>query len=334
MEKFSTYQRRRKLYEMLPLETPLSVHVCPSTYCNFKCHYCVHSVSNESFLENGIKKQFMDIELFETLIEQLKQFPGKLKLLNFAYLGEPLLNKNIGEMVRIAKEADVAERVEIVTNASMLTKELSEKLVESGLDRLRISIQGISEKEYIDISKYKIEYKKLLDEIKYLYEISRNTNTKIYIKTVDAVLDTEEKKNQFAELFGEICDNLNIESLIPITDKCDISNLKTEFKTGYFGNVVRETRICSEVFYTMVVLPDGGVIPCCTMGKAPAQFGNIRDKSITNIWKCDELNELRKKMLNCGYKSFENCKGCGVPMYQTSEEDYLDQYAEELRKKY
>lgn len=334
MKKFSTYQKRRKLYEMLPLETPLSVHVCPSTYCNFKCHYCVHSVSNESFLENGIKKQFMDMKVFETLIEQLKGFQQKLKLLNFAYLGEPLLNEHIGEMVKMAKEADVAERVEIVTNASMLTRDLSRKLVDAGLNRLRISIQGISEKEYFDISRYRIQYEKLLDEIRYIYEISRNTDTKIYIKTVDAVLDTEEKKDQFAEMFGGICDNLNIESLIPITDKCDISDLKTEFNTGYFGNGVQETAICSEVFYTMVVLPDGGVIPCCTMGKAPVQFENICKKSITDIWNSEELNGLRKKMLTCGYKSFETCKGCGVPLYQTSKEDYLDQFAEELLKKY
>lgn len=273
------------------------------------------------------------MEVFSTLVEQMKRFSQKLKLVNFAYLGEPLLNNNISKMVKMVKEADVAERVEIVTNASALTEDLSKELVESGLDRLRISIQGIDQKQYLDISQYKIDYKRFIYEIEYIYKLSRNTDTKIYIKTVDAVLDTEDKKRKFIDMFKNICDNLNIESLIPITDKCDISDLKTEFHAGFFGNAIQETEICSEVFYTMVVLPDGHVIPCCTMGKAPVKY-HIYDTELIDIWEGKELNEMRIKMLQKGYKSFESCKGCGVPMYQTSSEDYLDQYACMLLRKY
>lgn len=333
-KKFTTYQKRKKLAEMLPLETPLSIHVCPSTYCNFKCHYCIHSVSEGDFLDNGFKKQFMSMEVFEKLMKQLKGFPGKLKLLNFAYLGEPLLNANIAEMVKMAKQYDIAESVEIVSNASMLTHELSEKLVEGGLSRLRISIQGITEKEYEDISKYKIQYERLLNEVKYLYEISRNTCTKIYIKAVDAVLDSEEKKKQFIESWGTVCDNLNIESLVPLTNKCDISDMKQEFEIGYFGNRIYETKICSQVFYTMILLPNGVVIPCCTMGKPPEFLGNIQDTNISDIWKSKKLHKLRERMLQEGYKSFKSCNGCGIPVFSTAQEDYLDLYAEELIKKY
>lgn len=333
-QQFTTYLKRTKLGEMLPLETPLSIHVCPSTHCNFKCHYCVHSVSDSHFLDNGLKKEFMDMEIFAVLAEQIKGFPAKLKLLNFAYLGEPLLHKDIASMVKMAKENDIAERIEIVTNASMLTHTLSEELVEGGLSRLRVSIQGIEESDYQDISKYTINYKKLLNEITYLYNLSRDTDTQIYIKAVDAVLDSAEKREAFAKMFGGICDNLNIESLVPITDKCDLSDMKQEFGTGYFGNQIKETKICSEIFYTMVVLPNGDVIPCCTMGKPPVVLGNVLDKSITDIWKGKELRTLRKTVLQEGYASYVSCAGCGVPLYQTAEEDYLDSYAQELIKKY
>lgn len=331
---FSTYQNRKPLNEQLPLAAPLSIHVCPSTFCNFKCKYCVHSLGTPTSLPNGIKKGFMEYDTFTKLVEQLKEFPSKIKLLNFAYLGEPLLNEKIPDMVKLAKVSNVSDRVEIVSNGSMLTHALSDKLVDAGLDRLRISIQGLDSKEYYYMSKFRIDYSRFLEELRYLYKRSRNSSTKIYIKTVDAVVKTEERKKKFFDDFSECCDNLNIENLIPISNECDISGLKKEFNDGFFGNKVRNTKICSEVFYTIVITPEGDVYPCCTMGRPPIICGNILKEDIVQIWNGEKLRNLRIKMLHEGYHSFSTCKECGVPLYQTSSEDYLDDYIESLLKKY
>lgn len=330
---FSKYQIREKLGEQLPLNTPFSIHVCPTTFCNFKCKYCVHSLSTADSLPNGLKKRFMNLDIFSKLIEQVEMFDNKLKLINFAYLGEPLLNKNIPQMVDMAKKSEVAERVEIVSNASMLTHEISEKLVEAKLDRLRISIQGLNSQEYFEMSSVKIDYRKLIDEIAYLFNISRGTNTKIYIKTVDSVVNNYDRKKIFFENFSGICDNINIENLIPISSECDISDLKNDFDYGFFGNRVRCTKICSEIFYTMVITPEGYVFPCCTMGKPLDVIGNIVDENIVYIWNSEKLKQLRISMLKNGYKTFPSCKDCGVPLYQTSKEDYLDEYSEVLLEK-
>lgn len=61
------------------------------------------------------------------------------------------------DMVGIAKQSDIAEHVEIVSNGSMLNYELSQGLVEAGLDRIRISLQGLTEDTYWETSKYKID---------------------------------------------------------------------------------------------------------------------------------------------------------------------------------
>lgn len=335
MSEFSTYQMRTPLVRQLPLDVPLSIHVCPTTYCNFKCCYCVHSLSTDKYLPNGIKKEFMTLDKFNILVNQIKKFSGKLKLLNFAYLGEPLLNKEITEMVKIAHDADIAERIEIVSNASMLNKKISKELVDAGLSRLRVSIQGLSDEEYYDMSKAKKCFKNIVENLRYMYLYAKkNGNTKIYIKTVDSIVQTSERKEHFFELFGDICDNLNIESLVPISEKCDIHNLKTEFTTGFFGNEIKQTNICCEVFYTMVVTPCGDVLPCCTMGTPPIKLGNIENSDIFSIWNSKVLKKFRIDMLKNGYKHFEQCKKCGVPMYQTSDADYLDRYVNELLKRY
>lgn len=168
MKEYTSFITRRKLIDALPLDTPFGIHICPTTYCNFKCIYCKQASPDMK----DFKKQFMDINLFSLIVEQIKQFPHKLKLLNFAWLGEPLLHPQIADMVRIAKEADIAERVEIVSNASMLTPDLSDALVDAGLDRMRISLQGLSEDDYMDVSKYKIDFQEFVENIKYFYNRS------------------------------------------------------------------------------------------------------------------------------------------------------------------
>lgn len=170
MKKFTSFTNRELLINALPLDTPFGIHICPTTYCNFKCVYCKHSFAQN---EKGFKESFMDINFFNMLVEQIKQFPHKCKLLNFAWLGEPLLHPQIAEMVRVAKKADVAERVEIVTNASMLRPDLSDALIEAGIDRIRISLQGLTEKDYLDVSGVKINFQHFVENIRYFYTKSK-----------------------------------------------------------------------------------------------------------------------------------------------------------------
>ena len=59
-----------------------------------------------------------------------------------------MLHPNIAEFVSYAKKADVADRIEVVTNAVALTPAMSDKLIDAGADRLRISINGLSDEDY------------------------------------------------------------------------------------------------------------------------------------------------------------------------------------------
>lgn len=87
---------RVQLASVLPLAAPYSAFVFPTTFCNFKCAYCGHSLG---FAE--MKKQYdftpehMTMETYEKTIEQLAEFPQKLKMLSLTGQGEPLLNPHI-----------------------------------------------------------------------------------------------------------------------------------------------------------------------------------------------------------------------------------------------
>jgi len=92
--------------------------------------------------------------------------------------GEPLINKDIPVMVKMAKDAEIAERVEIISNGSLLDKTMSDRLIEAGLDTLRISLQGLNSKKYKDICGANINF----DDLWTIYDIFMHIKTtQIYL---------------------------------------------------------------------------------------------------------------------------------------------------------
>ena len=145
--------KRVELGKVLPLNTPFSVYIYPIYSCNFKCGYCIRSLSSDELTKKGLNNKILNMENFKQIVENLKEFPERIKSIQFSGYGEPLLHPNIAEMVKILKNADVAERVEIITNGSLLTHKLSDDLIDAGLDRLRVSIQGITSEKYQEIGR-------------------------------------------------------------------------------------------------------------------------------------------------------------------------------------
>lgn len=325
---------RKCLIDALPLATPFGLHICPTTYCNFKCYYCTMSRGGASI--SDVNRKFMDMKLYKLLIEQLKEFPNKLKLLNFAWLGEPLLHPDIVEMVRIAKEADIAERVEIVSNGSRLNRELSLGLVEAGLDRIRISLQGLTEEAYMKNSQYKIDLEEYNRNIRELHELSRahGSKTKIYVKIMDAMLKDEVDERLFRDRYRDICDYINVETLVPLMSDVDVSGVKENYNINYWGVTVREISCCPEPFYTLVVSPAGMVLPCCEIGDK-LNLGMISEtNSIVAIWNGERLREVRRMMIEEGKDANPICRECGTVRYQTADEDVLDPYRDKLKRLY
>ena len=74
---------RTVLGKTVPLATPLAVTVTPSSICNFRCSYCMQSVEHAQAEKKGFKFQFMPEDLYKKLLDDLQEFPDKLKKLEF-----------------------------------------------------------------------------------------------------------------------------------------------------------------------------------------------------------------------------------------------------------
>lgn len=324
--------KRTVLAEVLPLSAPIVVQMFPIYACNFTCGYCVFSVdmAKRGFISDKI---VMGMDLYKKCVDDIAEFPEKVKVLRFVGMGEPLLHKHIAEMVEYAFSRDIAERVEILTNASLLTPKMSDSLIAAGLSRLLISLQGTSSAKYRQVSNVYIDYDEFIRNISYFYE--HKGNARLHIKMIDYALDGPEDEKRFYELFGDICDTIGIERAGPIFPGVEYEQILQgkDLSLTQFGLPVSEVHVCPQPFFTLQVNPDGNVVPCYSIAY-PIIVGNCATQSVLEIWNGNKFQDFRLAMLDGAKGVCETCAQCDIIKHRLFPEDNLNNDAQRLKQFY
>jgi MoaA/NifB/PqqE/SkfB family radical SAM enzyme len=134
-----------KKADWLSLRTPVThlrkVYIEPTNRCNLECRACIRNIWDEALGE-------MSSATFARIVEGLRSFSPPPTVF-FGGIGEPLSHPHIVEMVGQAKA--LGSSVELITNGTLLTKDLSEQLIEAGLDSLWVSLDGATPESYADV---------------------------------------------------------------------------------------------------------------------------------------------------------------------------------------
>lgn len=320
---------RKRLSEVIPLETPYAAYIFPTNLCNFRCSYCGHSLGTEGMKkEYGLEMKNMSMETFQNTIDQLKEFPDKLKVISLTGHGEPLVNPRLPEMIAYAHQQKVAERIEFISNASLLTHELSERLVDAGLDCIRISLQGLSSEKYKEVCGYNIDFDKFVGEIRYLYQYKKQC--KVYVKIMDVTLE-EGEEELFYQMFGDISDRMYIEQCKPVYSGVEQTK-GIQLEEDRYGRKHEPRMVCPLCFYMIGVMPNGDVSPCETIYK-PYVLGNVHTDTIRNMWNGDRHLAFEKMQLEKRRMENPGCARCCAPDDVAHPEDELDGFCSELKKK-
>lgn len=310
----------KPLHEMLPLKQPLRVQIDPTDICNFRCNMCFHS-------KVKLEGSMMTLDTYKRIIEQLLDFDEPISSLQLVGLGEPLLNKNIDKFISIAKENKVANEVTINTNGSLLTHDLSERLIEAGLDRLVVSLNGLSSEDYFKFANVKIDFEKKCNELKYFFNIRKKC--KLIIRTIDEYF-TEQKKDAFVEMFKDISDRLFINHMENVWPDLQVL---AEDKIKNDNKVNKELSVCPMPFYVLLIHPNGEVSPCCVDYKFKSNnLGNINSDTLKNIWSGLAISNLRYQTLKGKEIDYKGCKGCTYAEYSFNYD--LNPYRDDLLKKF
>jgi len=321
---------RVPLQTLLPLEAPLVLFIDPSDKCCLKCSFCPTSQS-DLMKQSKRPLKSMNFNLFKQIIDDLQKFKTKIKVLRLYGHGEPLMNNQFSKMVSYAKKSDKIETVDTTTNGICLYPQFNLELIESGIDRINISINGLSDEQYFKFAGTKVNFNKLIENITHLYENRKQCY--IFIKINGDTISKEEEQ-KFLKIFEPISDAVAVEKSMGCWQGFEPKGfIRSEENVGIYGQALeKEALVCPYLFYSMMVNSDGMVSACFLDWNRQLKVGNIFDNCVYDIWNGKPLNSLRKFMLEGKRRLHSYCNTCdqlkkGMP-------SNIDKYAKKLYSKY
>ena len=233
--------------------------------CNFRCPMCTWSA--ESTAGMG-KETWFDFDVFKEVIDE--GVKKGLRCIRLNYINEPLIRKDLVKFIRYAKDAGILD-IYMSTNGSLLTEKVSRELMTSGLTRLQISLDAITEKTYgtIRVSNYTLEQvtKNVTDFVALRDKEYKTELPLVRVNFVKTELNEKEEQD-FINFWGNKVDAVGIGDLVNImkpTEGAKVAGIK-EFK-------------CPQPFNHMAVRYNGHILPCCTFFGAELPIAKLKSKT-------------------------------------------------------
>jgi radical SAM protein with 4Fe4S-binding SPASM domain len=305
---FSSFQISKARRKAKHRGMPISISIEPTTSCNLRCPECPSGL--RSFTR---PTGMMKMDLFESIVDQLPE----LSYLIFYFQGEPYLHTGLLDMVSYASKKKIYTATS--TNAHFLNDEAARKTVESGLDRLIISIDGTEQETYqsyrvggkldkvIEGTKNVLHWKKVLNSktphvIFQFLVVKPNEHQIEDVKTLANQLGVDEVKLKTAQIY----DFENGSELIPSIDKYSRYKKSENGSYSIKNGLLNE---CWKMWHSCVITWDGKVVPCCFDKDAHYVLGDLNKNSFAEIWQGPKYNEFRKTLF-ASRSEIEMCRNC------------------------
>jgi len=289
---------------------PVSISFEPTTSCNLRCPECPSGLRAFSRPTGMLEKDF-----FKETIDDIHRH---LLYLIFYFQGEPYLNPAFLDMVKYASSKKIYTATS--TNAHYLNDDNAKKTVESGLDRLIISIDGTTQDTY---KQYRVggQLDKVLEGAKNIIKWRKELNSKTpfvffqflvvkhnehqieEIKKMAKEIGVDEVRFKTAQVYDYKKDP---NQLIPTIDKY------SRYKKNADNNYVPKNKLanrCWKLWHANVITWDGLVVPCCFDKDATHQLGNLKNESFKNIWYNSNYKQFRAELMK-SRKNIDICANC------------------------
>ncbi len=273
---------------------PIRLWIEATSLCNYRCIMCPNK---------ELKKQdkgYMEFDLYKKIIDEAKDFVFDI---NLAHRGESLLHPQLYKMICYAKENHLFTKLH--TNGSLLTEEMSRKIIHSGLDRLSFSFDGFQKETYEKIRKGG-DFNNTIKNIKRFLEIKKSLRSK-KPETVIEVINfdnfslsrLEKEKEKFKNRFK----GLPLNSFV----SKELHNWAGEIENK--GSTNKYSK-CPFPWNAMVIFWDGKVLPCTQDFFGYYPVGSVNEKSLKQIWNSSSLVKLREKLVRKDIEDLKACSNC------------------------
>lgn len=332
LKKYQTFWNMAAvMYKFVPLrifkKLPKAIFIETTNTCNIRCPNCpTHSVMKR-------EKGFMEFELFQSIIDEFSRNPSNKYWISSAgshsiagkdldakpeifmhFAGEPILNKDIAQMIEYASKK--GHKSSISTNAVVLPKDLSYKLIQAGLTSIHLCLDGITKRSH---EAYRVgsDFEKVKENIENFLlakrELKKN-NPEVCIQTLLTSFSENEIDEMTAWAKKIRANSINFKSL----SMGSFTSKKEKEKYSYLLPKKKELqRKTSNIYKTLcswprdnaVVYWNGNLGLCCIDFDNEIKLPNIKEKGFLRTFFSNEVIKMRKFGLQ---KKFALCKRCSL----------------------
>ena len=306
---FSSYYVTKWTGKAMQWGLPMTISIEPTTACNLRCPECPSGLRAFSRPTGNLKQDF-----FRKTIDELHK---QLIYLIFYFQGEPYINPGFLDMVKYAKDKGIYTITS--TNGHFLNDANAKKTIESGLDRMIISVDGTTQETYENYRK-EGNLESVLQGARNIVKWKKEMNSATP-HTIFQFLVVKPNEHQIDEIY-KIAEEIGIDEvklktaqvyeyeqgndLIPTIEKYSRYKKNTD---GTYSVKNKLLNHCWKLWHACVITWDGLVVPCCFDKDAQHRLGDMKDKPFQEIWQGEDYDKFRKQLLK-GRDQIDICKNC------------------------
>jgi len=282
---------------------PYILTVEPTNVCNLQCPLCP---TGKGLL--GRPHQALTLESYKRVIDEIGAY---LYLVNLTNWGEPLLVREIVEMIRYSHEQRIFTAIS--TNGNYAAS-LNAKLVDAHLDHMTVAIDGSTQELY---EQYRVggRLDRVADNVSALVaEKKRLGVAHPFIELQFLVFDHNRHDVPEIEALAE---RLGVDGLLI---RAANSPVNEENRRKFYTWNDRKG-FCSRFWYTATINSDGGLTPCCNYFDKSDDYGNVFETSFAEAWNGEAYRRNRRAAADRDVDELTSiCRSCKV--YDTEQQSY------------
>ena len=263
---------------------PDHVQIQTITGCNAKCIFC----PNGKTRRNIPKGRRMSWDLYRSIVDQSIELG--IRRYSVYLMNEPMLDSELAERVAyVSARIKKPQYVKVTSHGGLLTERMAKDLLDSGLDKLKISVQSLNADTYWNIMRLPLA--KTLKNIDRFLELKTKGGYKsprLEIVMVDSI-QTHDEIPRIRRYWQDRNIKLYIE---PVENRADQQNIRD---TAVGEHRLKSFSWCRRLMEQIYILYDGRMLQCCADWEQRSIMGDLTAQGLADIWYGQRYTDYRRR---------------------------------------
>lgn len=290
-------------------EGPIHIDLELLNSCNYKCSFCPYSLQ-PSLRPEGFQSEgplILDYELACRVLTEARELGACA--IELGYNTEPLLYPRLIDLINFASTIGFID-IRMGSNGSLLTPDISQRLVGSGLTQLQVSVDAVDSDSYKE-SRNSDNFSLITSNIMEFINIRNSSSSELPILRLSYVMTTNNapKAEIFISKWEDIAEIVSLQTLLTFNGMPDDVSAGLTSDTKSSANA-SDTSGCYMPKVRLSVKSDGTVRPCCTVPGMALTVGDLNNQSVSDVWNSASMKELRLIHSNKTWSNNKVCNNC------------------------